>query len=110
MMKLPLACGSILWTVLAACSSVPKAAPVAAAGVAGTAAAHAIAASTTPKLVCEDTSQIGSHMQAHICLTPEQVAQRQKDSQEAARDLQNRAQPIDSSGSGMTSVGMKPPL
>lgn len=38
---------------------------------------------TTPKLVCEDDSQIGSHLHKRICLTPEQVEARKK----AARDM-----------------------
>ncbi|HEY1772308.1 MAG TPA: hypothetical protein VGH91_03835 [Gammaproteobacteria bacterium] len=97
MTKLSLACGLALSAALAACSSVPRAAPTAtAAPAAGTAVATT--ASTTPKLVCEDTNQIGSHMQSHICLTPEQVEQRQKDSRQAAQDLQNRAQPLSSDG------------
>jgi hypothetical protein len=37
-------------------------------------------------------------MRHRVCLTPEQMAQRHKDSQQAAQDLQNRAQQINSGG------------
>ena len=107
MTKLSLACGLALSAALAAYSSVPKADPTAtaattAAPVSATTAAPAgttaAKVSKTPKLVCEESEQMGSHFSQHICLTPEQVAQRRKDSQQAARDLQSRAQPISSDG------------
>jgi hypothetical protein len=37
-------------------------------------------------------------MRHRVCLTPEQMAQRHKDSQQAAQDLQNRAQQLNSEG------------
>ena len=100
MTKLSLACGLALSVALTACSSVPKEASTATASTSGTAAPAT--GSTTPKLVCDDSDQMGSHFKQHICLTPEQVEQRRKDSQQAAQDLQQRAQPLNSSG--------KPPI
>jgi hypothetical protein len=104
MTKLSLACGLALSAALAACSTTPPAAPMAsmAAPAGSTAAAPAAAttASTTksPKLVCEDANQMGSHMQQHICLTPEQVAERHKQSQQAAQDFQNRGHSVSADG------------
>lgn len=98
MTKSSFACGLALCAMVAAYSSVPKADPAATATPASTAAAPAAAtaASKTPKLVCENVSEEGSHLKKRVCLTPEQIAQRHKDSQDAARDLQNRAQPLSS--------------
>jgi hypothetical protein len=89
MTKLSLACGLALSAALAACSSVPKAAPTATAASAGT-TVTTTTASTTPKLVCEDAAQMGTHMQSHICLTPEQAEQRHKDSQQVVQELKSR--------------------
>src|SRR5690349_4350655 len=48
------------------------------------AAAPAPAASTAaPKLICEDETQLGTHFRKRICLSPEQVKEREK----AARDM-----------------------
>jgi hypothetical protein len=103
MTKLSFACGLALSTVVAAWSSVLMAAPaatttaVAAAATAVPAAATAASKpSATPKLVCESVSESGSHMKKRICLTPEQMEQRHKDSQQAARDMQQRAQQLSS--------------
>ena len=102
MTKLSFACGLALAT--AAWSSMPQAAPAAttaaapAAATSAPAASTAAAASKTPKLVCESVSEAGSHMKKRVCLTPEQMEQRHKDSQQAARDLQNRAQALNSEG------------
>ena len=98
MTKLSLACGLALSAALAACSSVPGTAQTATAAPAGTTAAATPVASTTPKLVCEDSDQMGSHFSQRICLTPEQVEQRRKDSRQAAQDMQQRAQSLGSDG------------
>jgi pectin methylesterase-like acyl-CoA thioesterase len=101
MTKLSLACGLALSAALAACSTTPPAAPMASttAPAASTAAAITTATATKgPKLVCEDANQMGSHMQQHICLTPEQVAERHKESQQAAQDFQNRGHSVSSDG------------
>lgn len=107
MTKLSFACGLALSTVVAAWSSMLMADTPAAS--AGTAAAAAPAAATaapkaaaTPKLVCESVSEAGSHMKKRVCLTPEQMEQRHKDSQQAARDMQSRAQAVNAEG--------KPPI
>lgn len=100
MTKLSLACGLALSAALAACASTPhsNAATTTAAPAAGTSVA---AASTKPpKLICEDSTQMGSHFKQRICLTPEQVEQRRKEAQQAAFDFQNRPQPVNSQGSG----------
>jgi hypothetical protein len=109
MTKLSFACGLVLSTAVAAWSSVSIAAPTAATATAPadatvapagvtTPAATAAAAPKTPKLVCENVSEAGSHMKKRVCLTPEQMAQRHKDSQQAAHDLQNRARQLNSEG------------
>ena len=98
MMKLSLACGLALSTILVACSSAPtQSQPSAAAPAANTAPAVTTApaagtatatASTKIKLVCDDTNQTGSHMMTRICLTPEQMEARRKAAQEAAQQAQ----------------------
>lgn len=102
MTKLSFACGLALSTVVAAWSSAPLADSTAPAAPAGTAVApagtSATTASKTPKLVCENISEAGSHMKKRVCLTPEQMEQRHRDSQRAAQDLQQRAQPVNSEG------------
>ena len=106
MTKLSLACGLALSVALAACSTTPPAGQTTtgstSAPAASTAPAATTAASATPakgpKLVCEDSSQMGSHFKSHICLTPEQMAQRRKDSQQAAQDMQNRAHAVNADG------------
>ena len=105
MMKLPLVCG----LAVAAYASLSMAEPTATTAVAPAVATAAPAAGTapskpaaTPKLVCESVSEMGSHMKKRVCLTPEQMAQRHKDSQRAAQDLQNRATPVNANG--------KPPI
>lgn len=100
MTKLSLACGLTLSAALAACSSTPPAGQTATGSTSAPAATTAASTASTrgPKLVCEDTSQMGSHFSQHICLTPEQVAQRRKDSQQAAQDFQNRAHPVSADG------------
>jgi len=95
-MKMMSSIGALaLCAALAACSSVPKTAPTATAAPVSSTGVAAVAA---PKLICETTHDMGSHMQHRECLTPEQVAQRHKDSQQAAQDLQNRAQQLNSEG------------
>lgn len=113
MTKLSLACGLALSAALATYSSVlladtTAAAATAAAPAAATTAAPAdttaaaAAKKSKPKLVCEEADQMGSHFSQHICMTPEQMAQRRKDSQRAAQDLQQRAQAVSAEG--------KPPI
>ena len=67
----------------AAGTTVAAAPATAAAPAPATAVAAAAPKSGTPKLVCEDDSEIGSHLHKRICLTPEQVQARKK----AARDF-----------------------
>ncbi len=67
----------------AAGTAVAAAPATAAAPAPATAVAAAAPKSSTPKLVCEDDSEIGSHLHKRICLTPEQVQARKK----AARDF-----------------------
>lgn len=98
MTKLTLACGLALSAALAACSSAPPTASTASAAPAATTAAATAKVSSKPKLVCDDSDQMGSHFSHPICLTPEQVAQRQRDSQQAAQDMQQRAQPVAADG------------
>jgi len=109
MTKLSIACGLALATVVAAWSSTLMAAPAATTAAAPAAATAAPAAATaapkpaaTPKLVCESVSESGSHMKKRVCMTPEQMEQRHKDSQQAARDMQQRAQAVNAEG--------KPPI
>lgn len=97
MTKLFLACGLALSAALAACSSAPPAAPTATTASGATTTAPTTA-STKPKLVCDDSDQMGSHFSHPICLTPEQVEQRQKDSRQAAQDMQQRAQAVSADG------------
>jgi hypothetical protein len=108
-MKLSLACGLALSAAIAAYSSLPMAAPTDSTAAAPAAATVAPAAATAPakpaaapKLVCESVSEAGSHMKKRVCLTPEQMAQRHKESQQAAQDFQNRPHPVNANG--------KPPL
>lgn len=105
MTKLPLACGLALSAAIAVHASVSLADPAATTAAAPVAATVAPAAATaaskapaTPKLVCESVNEMGSHMKKRVCLTPEQMAQRHKDSQQAAQDLQNRATPVNANG------------
>ncbi|HEX4300797.1 MAG TPA: hypothetical protein VH327_07990 [Gammaproteobacteria bacterium] len=98
MTKLSLACGLVLSAALAACSTTPPASQTATTAAPVATTATTTASAKGPKLVCEDSNQMGSHMQQHICLTPEQVAQRHKDSQQAAQDMQNRAHAVSADG------------
>ena len=110
MTKLSFACGLALSTVVAGWSSMLMAAPAAATAAAPASAtsvpagatAPSKAAAATPKLICESVSESGSHMKKRVCLTPEQMEQRHKDSQQAARDMQQRAQAVNAEG--------KPPI
>jgi hypothetical protein len=104
MLKLPLACGLALSAAVAAYSSLSMADPAATTAAVPVAATVAPAAATAsskpaaPKLVCESVSEAGSHMKKRVCLTPEQMAQRHKDSQQAAQDFQNRPHPVNANG------------
>lgn len=81
MTKLSLACSLALSVALAACSSAPPAASNAN-DTPATNAATPAKASSKPKLACgDDTDQMGSHFAHPICLSPEQVEQREKDAQ-----------------------------
>jgi len=98
MTKLSLACGLVLSAALTACASAPQDSPRTATAAPGAGTAIAAASGTRPKLVCEDSNQIGSHMAAHICLTPEQVEARRKEAQQAAQDFQNRPHAVSADG------------
>jgi hypothetical protein len=98
MMKLTLACGLILILILtlAACASnsaSPGMANATPAPAAGTQAAVSVATKSTvqaakPKLVCDDSSQTGSHLATRLCMTPEEAEARRKASQAAAQQFQ----------------------
>ena len=103
MTKLSLACGLAFSVVMAACSSVPKSDQAATAAPA--AATTARAAPATPKLICEDSTQIGSHMSQRICLTPEQVAERRK----AAQAMFNQSGHTNPCGNSPCGQGGQPP-
>lgn len=100
MTKLSLACGLALSVALAACSTTPPASQSTTGSTSAPAATTAATTASTksPKLVCEDSTQMGSHFKQHICLTPEQVEQRRKEAQQAAQDFQNRGQAVNSDG------------
>ena len=96
--------GSLLlaacFTASALADGAPAAGTAAPATAAAPAPATAVAAaapkSSTPKLVCEDDSEIGSHLHKRICLTPEQVQARKK----AARDFSDNMHSTVQCGSG----------
>jgi invasion protein IalB len=103
MMKLSLACGLALSAAVAAYTSIAAPTATTAAAPAGATVAPAAATAspkpaTAPKLVCESVNEMGSHMKKRVCLTPEQMAQRHKDSQQAAQDFQNRPHPVNANG------------
>jgi len=70
-------------TATAPAATVTPAAPAAVSAVAAAPAAPA-----KPKLVCETTHAIDSHINQRICMTPEQMAERRKADQERMRLLQ----------------------
>lgn len=70
-----------------------------AAQAAPSAASAVAAAPAKPKLVCETTHPLDSHINQRICMTPEQMAERKKAAQEAMRRLQ-AGKPCATSGSG----------
>lgn len=86
MTKLLMTCGAAV--LLAACASQPAStvsttAPAASPAV-STTAAPATTTGAQPqqsKLICEDSTQIGSHFRSRVCLTPEQVEARHKAAQ-----------------------------
>jgi hypothetical protein len=88
----------------AAATATPAAtAPATDAAPAAPAAASAVAAAPAapakPKLVCETTHPLDSHINQRICMTPEQMAERKKAAQEAMRRLQ-AGKPCATSGNG----------
>lgn len=85
--------------VAAAPAPAPAAAPAPATVVA------AAPKSAVPKLVCEDDSEIGSHLHKRICYTPEQVQARKK----AARDMMDSMHSTVQCGDGGCSGGANPP-
>jgi len=93
MTKLLLTCG-LLAALTACATSQPspsaEASPAAAPAVAAatSAAPQVAAAPSKPKMVCEETDQMGSHFQQRVCMTPEQMEARRKAAQEAMRNAQ----------------------
>lgn len=102
MTKLLLTCGVL--AALAACATSQPSPSAAASSVApATAAAPAAdsapaattaaapqtaAAPAKPKLVCEETEQMGSHFPQRVCMTPEQMEARRKAAQAAMQNFQ----------------------
>lgn len=90
MSKLLMTCGLVM--ALTACatsqpaSTASSGASTAPAAQSGAAPATAV---TKPKLVCEDTAQMGSHFQQRVCMTPEQAEARRKAAQAAMQNYQN---------------------
>ncbi len=70
-------------------STASAAAPAMAANTAAAPAASTAAAPAKPKLVCEETDQMGSHFQQRVCMTPEQMEARRKAAQAAMQTYQN---------------------
>jgi hypothetical protein len=94
MTKLLMTCG--LMVALAACASnqpaassassspgTPAQVAPAAGSVVAAASATTAAKPAAPKLVCEETDQMGSHFQQRVCMTPEQMEARRKAAQAA---------------------------
>jgi len=81
MTKLSFACGLALSAVLAACASAPHNSPAAASAAPAAGTTTVAAAGDKPKLVCEDSTQIGSHFKQRICMTPEEAEARRKAAQ-----------------------------
>lgn len=61
--------------------------------------------SSTPKLVCEDSTEIGSHLRKRICLTPEQVEARKKAARNFSDNMHSTVQCGASGCGGMGSGG-----
>lgn len=89
MSKLLMTCGLVM--ALTACatsqpaSTASSGASTAPAAQSGAAPATAV---TKPKLVCEDTAQMGSHFQQRVCMTPEQAEARRKAAQATMQNMQ----------------------
>ncbi len=62
--------------------------PAQASTAAQPAPAAVAAAPAKPKLVCEVTHPLDSHINQRICMTPEEMAERKKHDQEALRRMQ----------------------
>ena len=95
MTRMLIASGLILSAVLAACSSVPKAASTGATALPSVAAR--VTAARKQGMVCDDDSLTGSHLTQRLCLSPEEAEERHKASQGAAFDIQHSAVPRASS-------------
>lgn len=85
-----LLCGllTLSTVVLADTTATAPAATATPAATAPAAASAVAAAPAKPKLVCESTHAIDSHINQRICMTPEQMAERKKADQERMRRLQ----------------------
>jgi hypothetical protein len=99
MTKLLMTCGLVaLLTACATSQPAPNAAAsaatptttnVSAAPAAQTGAAATAGVPGKPKLICEETDQMGSHFQQRVCMTPEQAEARRKAAQAAMQNFQN---------------------
>jgi len=93
MTKLLLTCGLVMALTACATSQPSPSAgvsPAASPAVAATTAAPQVAAAPSkPKMVCEETDQMGSHFSQRVCMTPEEMEARKRAAQESMRNLQN---------------------
>ncbi len=83
-------------------STASAAAPAVAAAdtTAGAPAATTAAAPGKPKLVCEETQQLGSHFPQRVCMTPEQMEARRKAAQAAMQNYQMQGAQCAQGGGG----------
>ncbi|MFI4920378.1 MAG: hypothetical protein ACHQAZ_01920 [Gammaproteobacteria bacterium] len=97
MSKLLMTCGLVVALTACASSQPSPSASSSASGASGQASATATPAAQSgtatavakPKLICEDTAQMGSHFQQRVCMTPEQAEARRKAAQAAMQNYQN---------------------
>lgn len=96
MSKLLMTCGLVVALTACASSQPSPSASSSASGASGQASATAAPAAQSgtatavakPKLICEDTAQMGSHFQQRVCMTPEQAEARRKAAQAAMQNYQ----------------------
>lgn len=106
MAKLLMTCGLVVaLTACATSQTAPSASssasggsavPAATTSAAPAAQSGAVAVAGKPKLVCEETDQMGSHFQQRVCMTPEQAEARRKAAQAQMQTYQT---------SGVTACG-----
>lgn len=82
------ACATSQPAPMAAASPATSAVPAATSAPAAQTATTVAAAPGKPKLVCEETDQMGSHFPQRVCMTPEQMEARRKAAQAAMQNYQ----------------------